>query len=63
LWKNLGGEEMASISLWKFLGFLVVFLSFFNSGQSKRQPIEEVAKRQLDNLLTTEDYLAVFWRE
>ena len=28
---------------------------------TKRQEVEEVTKRQLDTLIKSEDYLAVFW--
>jgi hypothetical protein len=53
----------SSFSFCKLALFVVVSLNFVYSGQSKRQQIEEIAKRQLDSLLQTEDYLAVFWRE
>ena len=47
--------------------FLFLYFSFsvsvLNVVDGKRQPIEEIAKRQLDSLLQTEDYLAVFWRK
>jgi len=43
---------------------LFVILGLFSStSNGKRQQIEEIAKRQLDTLLQTEDYLAVFWRK
>ena len=28
---------------------------------TKRQEVDEVTKKQLDTLIKTEDYLAVFW--
>ena len=43
---------------------LFVILGLFcSTSNGKRQQIEEIAKRQLDTLLQTEDYLAVFWRK
>ena len=41
---------------------LFIFVGFYASvSLSKRQDVEEVTKKQLDSLIKTEDYLAVFW--
>jgi len=41
---------------------LFIFVGFCASvSLSKRQDVEEVTKKQLDSLIKTEDYLAVFW--
>lgn len=40
---------------------LLIVLVNSNLGQCKRQAVEEVTKKQLDALLKSEDYLAVFW--
>ena len=39
----------------------VIFLLLLSATFARRQDLEEVTKRQLDSLLKTEDYLAVFW--
>ena len=48
----------------KFVILLFIFVSVFcGTIICKRQQIEEIARRQLDSLIQTEDYLAVFWRK
>ena len=47
-----------------FFSFLcVLLLTFPSPSEAKRKAIEEIPRRQLDALLQTEDYLAVFWRK
>ena len=42
--------------------FVVVVIALASPvAWAKRQDVEEVTKRQLDSLLKSEDYLAVFW--
>ena len=46
------------------LSFFILFLLWtfgVQNSQCRRLDVEEVTKRQLDSLLKTEDYLAVFW--
>lgn len=45
------------------VNFVVVLVLALATSVSwaKRQDVEEVTKRQLDSLLKSEDYLAVFW--
>ena len=45
------------------MNFVVVLVLALATSVSwaKRQDVEEVTKRQLDSLLKSEDYLAVFW--
>ena len=38
-----------------------IFLTFITICNARRLDVEEVTKRQLDTLIKTEDYLAVFW--
>ena len=42
---------------------VVIFLVLLGSPSiwAKRQEVPEVTKRQLESLIKTEDYLAVFW--
>ncbi|TRY76604.1 hypothetical protein TCAL_03494 [Tigriopus californicus] len=43
-------------------GLLVVlFLGVIPSSSSRRRSVEDVARKQLDTLIQTEDYLVVFW--
>ena len=41
----------------------VFLFSLPSLSEAKRKAIEEIPRRQLDTLITTEDYLAVFWRK
>ena len=54
-------NNMGQMSI--FVQFFVIFLIFGSVGwtNARRQSVEEVTKRQLDSLLKSEDYLAVFW--
>ena len=45
----------------KFVIFSIVLLLATSLGWAKRQEVPEVTKRQLESLIKTEDYLAVFW--
>ena len=45
----------------KFVIFSIVFFLTPSLGWAKRQEVPEVTKRQLESLIKTEDYLAVFW--
>ena len=45
----------------KFVIFSIVLLLAPSLGWCKRQEVPEVTKRQLESLIKTEDYLAVFW--
>ena len=42
------------------LVFFFIFV-FISTCHGRRLDVEEVTKRQLDTLIKTEDYLAVFW--
>ena len=46
-----------------FLFYFCFVLLFSSPLEAKRKAIEEIPRRQLDALITTEDYLAVFWRK
>lgn len=52
---------MSVFSFGKSKFWILLFFCIFCCTDSKRQPIEEIARRQLDSLLHTEDYLAIFW--
>ena len=46
-----------------FILCTLLILSLPSQSEAKRKAIEEIPRRQLDSLLQTEDYLAVFWRK
>jgi hypothetical protein len=52
-----------NLTLLSLAAAVAAVLSFSGLAAAKRQQIDEIAKRQLDQLITTEDYLAVFWRK
>ena len=51
---------MGSQAIVRFVIFSII-LTFFTICDARRLDVEEVTKRQLDTLIKTEDYLAVFW--
>ena len=51
---------MGSQAILRFVIFYII-LTFFTICDARRLDVEEVTKRQLDTLIKTEDYLAVFW--
>jgi len=56
---------MQSLQVTIFTLFCVLsllFSAFPSLSEAKRKAIEEIPRRQLDSLLQTEDYLAVFWQ-
>ena len=55
-------ERQSSFTMLFILCTLLV-LSLPSQSEAKRKAIEEIPRRQLDSLLQTEDYLAVFWRK
>jgi hypothetical protein len=55
-------ERISSFTMFFILCTLLV-LSLPSQSEAKRKAIEEIPRRQLDSLLQTEDYLAVFWRK
>ena len=61
----MGGTARTGSRSWTlFIAVLVLTTSSsFPSSEAKRQQLEEIGKRQLDSLITSEDYLAVFWRK
>ena len=44
-----------------FLAAALLLLLPLPSARSRRQAVEDVTRRRLDELLEAEDYLAVFW--
>ena len=46
-----------------FSVYFCFVLLFSSQSEAKRKAIEEIPRRQLDTLITSEDYLAVFWRK
>ena len=50
----------------KMFSVYFCFVLLFSSpspSEAKRKAIEEIPRRQLETLITSEDYLAVFWRK
>ena len=52
---------MGRLLMMQFVIFLLLLAISAPLTYARRQDVEEVTKRQLDSLLKTEDYLAVFW--
>ena len=62
-WSIMAINIMNSTVAELFLFYFCFVLLFSSPLEAKRKAIEEIPRRQLDTLITTEDYLAVFWRK
>ena len=61
---EMGTFSAGSRSWTLAIAFLVLISSSsWSPAEAKRQQLEEIGKRQLDALIKSEDYLAVFWRK